>query len=221
VNDILNWILETVSNVDPVVRTALAGLGILLETSVLVGLVVPGDTIVIVASTGVENPVEYVALVLTVIAGALAGESLGFALGHYFGPFIRRSRLGRWIGERQWVRAENYLKRRGGIAVFLSRFIPVLHSLIPLTVGMSAMRFRRFMRWTVPACVIWAVAYVSVGSAAAGGYRELSQQLHFAGYVFVGVIALFLTLAFVVKKWLGHREARHMEQEEPPEVPAE
>jgi membrane-associated protein len=221
VNDILNWILETVSNVDPVVRTALAGLGILLETSVLVGLVVPGDTIVIVASTGVENPVEYVALVLTVIAGALAGESLGFALGHYFGPFIRRSRLGRWIGERQWVRAENYLKRRGGIAVFLSRFIPVLHSLIPLTVGMSAMRFRRFMRWTVPACVIWAVAYVSVGSAAAGGYRELSQQLHFAGYVFVGVIALFLILAFVVKKWLGHREARHMEQEEPPEVPAE
>lgn len=220
-NDILNWILETVSNVDPVVRTALAGLGILLETSVLVGLVVPGDTIVIVASTGVENPVEYVALVLTVIAGALAGESLGFALGHYFGPFIRRSRLGRWIGERQWVRAENYLKRRGGIAVFLSRFIPVLHSLIPLTVGMSAMRFRRFMRWTVPACVIWAVAYVSVGSAAAGGYRELSQQLHFAGYVFVGVIALFLILAFVVKKWLGHREARHMEQEEPPEVPAE
>jgi membrane protein DedA with SNARE-associated domain len=221
VNDILNWILETVSNVDPVVRTALAGLGILLETSVLVVLVVPGDTIVIVASTGVENPVEYVALVLTVIAGALAGESLGFALGHYFGPFIRRSRLGRWIGERQWVRAENYLKRRGGIAVFLSRFIPVLHSLIPLTVGMSAMRFRRFMRWTVPACVIWAVAYVSVGSAAAGGYRELSQQLHFAGYVFVGVIALFLILAFVVKKWLGHREARHMEQEEPPEGPAE
>ncbi|MGO4692301.1 DedA family protein [Glaciibacter sp. 2TAF33] len=220
-NDILNWILETVSSVDPIVRTALAGLGILLETSVLVGLIVPGDTIVIVASTAVENPVQYVALVLTVIAGALAGESIGFALGHYFGPLIRRSRLGRWIGERQWVRAENYLRRRGGIAVFLSRFIPVLHSLIPLTVGMSAMRYRRFMRWTVPACVIWAVAYVSVGSAAAGGYRELSQQLHFAGYVFVGVIALFLVLVLVVKKWLARREAKHMEQEDPPEVRAD
>jgi membrane protein DedA with SNARE-associated domain len=221
VNDILNWILETVSSVDPVVRTALAGLGILLETSVLVGLVVPGDTIVIVASTGVENPVQYVALVLTVIVGALVGESIGFALGRYFGPHIRRSRLGRWIGERHWVRAEIYLRRRGGIAVFLSRFIPVLHSLIPLTVGMSAMRYRRFMKWTIPACVIWAVAYVSVGSAAAGGYRELSQQLHFAGYVFVGVIAVFIVLAFVVKKWLAHREAKHMEQEEPPEVPAD
>lgn len=215
-NDILTWILDTVSSVDPVLRTILAGVGIMLETSVLIGLIIPGDTIVIVASTAVANPVEYVALVLTVIAGALAGESIGFALGRYFGPYIRRSRLGRWIGEHNWVKAENYLRRRGGIAVFLSRFIPVLHSLIPLTVGMSSMRYRTFMAWTVPASVIWAFAYVTVGSAAAGSYRELAGRLHYAGYVFVGVIALFILVVFVVKKWLHHREARHMEREDSP-----
>ncbi len=214
-NDILSWILDTVSNVDPGVRTLLAGIGILLETSVLVGLVVPGDTIVLVASTAVTNPVEYVALVLAVIAGALTGESFGFALGRYFGPYIRRSRLGRRIGEKHWASAENYLDRRGGIAVFLSRFLPVLHSLIPLTVGMSHMRYRTFMAWTIPACVIWALAYVSIGSAAAGGYRELSGRLHFAGYLFVAAIALFVLLAFLGKKWLHRREASHMETEDP------
>ncbi|MCU1636759.1 MAG: hypothetical protein JWQ68_1998 [Cryobacterium sp.] len=213
-NDILDWILTTVAGVDPVVRTLLAGLGILLETSVLVGLIVPGDTVVIVASTAVANAVEYVALVVAVVAGALSGESIGFALGRYFGPWIRSSRLGRRIGERNWAKAETYLRRRGGIAVFLSRFLPVLHSLIPLTVGMSSMRYRTFMKWTVPACVIWAVAYVTVGSAAAGGYRELSDRLHFAGYYFVGAVIVFILLAYVVKRWLGHREARHMEHEE-------
>ena len=215
-NDILDWILGTVSSVDPVVRTVLAGIGILLETSVLVGLVVPGDSIVIVASTAVVGWVEFIALVLTVIVGALCGESIGFALGRYFGPWIRRSRLGRRIGEKNWVKAENYLRRRGGIAVFLSRFLPVLHSVIPLTVGMSSMRYRTFMSWTIPACVLWAFAYVSVGSAAAGGYRELSEQLHFAGYLFVGVIALFVIVVVVVKRWLSRREARHMEHEVPP-----
>lgn len=209
-NDILSWILDSVSSVDPVVRTVLAGVGILLETSVLIGLIVPGDTIVIVASTGVANPTEYVALVLTVIVGALCGESIGFALGRYFGPVIRRSRLGRRIGEKNWLRAEVYLDRRGGIAVFLSRFLPVLHSLIPLTVGMSKMRYRTFMAWTVPACIIWSFAYVSVGAAAAGGYRELSGQLHFAGYIFVGVIAGFVLLVYLVKKWVHRREAHHM-----------
>ena len=101
-----------------------------------------------------------------VSVGALIGESIGFALGRYFGPWIRRSRLGGRIGERNWVRAENYLARRGGIAVFISRFLPVLHSLIPLTVGMSGMRYRTFLAWTAPACIVWAALYVSVGQAA-------------------------------------------------------
>ncbi|MGO4105102.1 DedA family protein [Leifsonia sp. YAF41] len=209
-NDILGWILDTVSSVDPVVRTLIAFVGILLETSVLIGLVVPGDTIVLVAATGVKTPVEYFALVFAVIAGALIGESIGFALGRYFGPRIRRSTFGRRLGEKNWMQAEDYLKRRGGIAVFLSRFLPVLHSLIPLTVGMSTMRYRTFMAWTVPACLIWSFAYVSVGAAAAGSYRELSGRLHFAGYIFVGIIAAFIVLVYLVKKWLHRREARHM-----------
>lgn len=209
-NDILSWILDFVQSVDPVLRTALAGLAITLETSVLIGLIVPGDTVVIVASTGVDGLLEYFALALVVIVGALIGESIGFALGRYFGPRIRASRLGRRIGERNWVRAEKYLDRRGGIAVFISRFLPVLHSLIPLTVGMSTMSYRKFMAWTIPACVIWSFAYVSVGSAAAGSYRELADQLHYAGYIFVGVIAAFLVVVFIVKKVLERSEARHM-----------
>lgn len=209
-NELLTWILQSVQDVDPVLRTALAGLGMLLETSILVGLVVPGDTIVLVASTAVDGWVQYFALVIVVILGALSGESIGFALGKFFGPRIRVSRLGRWIGESSWSKAENYLDRRGGIAVFISRFLPVLHSLIPLTVGMSSMRYRKFMTWTIPASVIWAFGYVSVGTLAAGGYREVSDQLHYAGYLFVAVIAIFIALVMVAKKLIARSEARHM-----------
>jgi len=210
VDDFLGWILATVESVDPILRTVLAGLGMFFETSILVGLIVPGDSIVLVASTAVEGATEYFALVATVIAGALAGESVGFALGRFFGPRIRASRLGRRIGENHWHRAEIYLDRRGGIAVFTSRFLPVLHSLIPVTVGMSTMTYRRFITWTVPACVLWAFAYVSVGSIAGGGYRMLADRLHFAGYIFVGIIVVFVLLVVLVKKVLAKREERHM-----------
>ncbi|CAN5617156.1 hypothetical protein BH10ACT7_BH10ACT7_28360 [soil metagenome] len=211
-NGALSWILTNVQSVDPILRTLLAGIGMLLETSVLVGLVVPGDTIVIVASTAVDGFVEYFALVIAVILGALAGESIGFALGRFFGPKIRASRLGQRIGESNWVRAENYLDRSGGIAVFVSRFLPVLHSVIPLTVGMSTMSYRKFMTWTVPATVIWTFAYVSVGTFAAGSFRDLLDRLHYAGYIFVGIIAVFIVGVFVVKKLLERSEARHMEK---------
>jgi membrane-associated protein len=206
----LSWVLDIIQDVDPVLRTVVAGVGILLETSALIGLVVPGDTIVIVASTGVDGLTEYFALVAAVIVGALTGESIGFALGRFFGPKIRASRLGARIGEKNWLRAENYVARRGGIAVFVSRFLPVLHSVIPLTVGMSAMSYRKFMAWTVPATTIWTFAYVSVGTFAAGSFRDRLDQLHYAGYLFVGIIAVFVIAVFVAKKLLERSERKHM-----------
>lgn len=209
-DDILDLILSTVQGVDPILRTLLAGVAITLETSVLIGLVVPGDTVVIVASTGIANVVEYVALIVAVIIGSLCGESIGFALGRYFGPKIRASRLGQRLGEDQWVRAENYLDRRGGIAVFISRFLPVFHSLVPLTVGMSNMSYRKFMAWTIPACIIWAAAYASVGWAAAESYRELADRLHYAGYIFAAIFAVFAIIVIIVKKVLVRTEARYM-----------
>ena len=207
----LVWILAVVQSVDPILRTILAGIGILLETSIFVGLIVPGDTIVVVAATAVSGPLEYFALALAVIVGAICGESIGFLLGRYFGPRIRVSRLGRRLGEKNWVRAENYIDRRGGIAVFISRFLPVLHALVPLTVGMSTMSYRKFMAWTLPASTIWSFAYVSVGSFAADSFTALINRLHYAGYLFVGIVLVFSVVVVVVKKMVERSESRHMD----------
>jgi len=179
---------------------------------------VPGDTVVIVAATGVQGPVQFFALAITVILGALGGESVGFLLGRFFGPRLRASRLGRRVGEAWWVRAENYLARRGGIAIFISRFLPFLHSLIPVTVGMSAMSYRRFIAWTLPACTIWAFAYVSVGTFAAGSFEALLDQLHYAGYLFVGIVALFAIGVFLAKKLLHRSERVHLEDPVDPDA---
>jgi membrane-associated protein len=208
VNELLSDLLATVASVDPVVRTLLAGLFVALETSVLVGLVVPGDTVVLVAATGVDAPWEYFALVSACIVGALTGGSIGFGLGRTIGPWLRRSRAGRLIGEKNWVRAERFLNHRGGIAVFISRFLPVLHSLTPLTVGMSTMRYRTFVLWLAAASTIWSFAYVSVGAVAAGTYRELEGQLGSAGYLFTGIIVVFLIVVWLAKKALDRYTAR-------------
>lgn len=211
-DDFLLWLLDAVQSVDPIARTLIAGVAVLLETSILIGLIVPGDTIVIIAAMGVASPAEGLALGIAVVIGALIGESIGFALGRWLGPHIRHSWLGRRIGEAHWTRAEIYLRRRGGLAIFLSRFLPVLHSLVPLTVGMSGYSYRRFLAWTAPACVLWAAAYVSVTSLAAGSFRELVDQVHFAGYIFVGVIVVFLVVLLLGKKALGAWESRHMHE---------
>lgn len=215
-NNALDVILDAVEGVAPWLRVLIASVAIALETSVLIGLIVPGDTIVLVSATGVTSVAGGIVLGVFVVAGAVAGESLGFAIGRWAGPKLRTSRVGRWIGEKNWQRAENYLRRRGGIAIFLSRFLPMLHSLVPLTVGMSGYSYRRFIAWTVPACVLWSGIYIGIAAGAAGTYRELGDQLgknaHWVGYIFVGILLAFFLVVWAVKHLLHRRERRHMER---------
>lgn len=218
VEEFLDWLLHAIQSVDPALRTLLAGIGIMLETSVFVGLLVPGDTIVLVASTAIEGTRQWTAMMAAVLVGSLLGESIGFLLGRFFGPRIIRSRIGRRVGEDNWDRARRYIDHRGGLAVFFSRFLPVLHSIVPFAVGMSGMRYRRFLLWTIPACLIWTVAYTTAGWFAAGSYRELSGTLHGAGYIFVGAIVLFLVLVWAVKRLILRREAQYFARDEDDEA---
>lgn len=211
-NEIVQQLIDSVRGVDPVVRVLVAGLAILLETSVLVGLVVPGDTVVLVAGSGVQGVSDFLWLFLAVNAGSLCGESAGFFLGRFFGPRIRRSWLGRRLGERNWLRAERYLGRRGGVAVFLSRFLPVLHSLIPLAAGMAGMRYRSFVLWTLPACVLWSGAYIGLASSVALSFEALAGRLKWAGFGLVGVVVAGLLVAWLAKRLLLKRENRFLSE---------
>jgi membrane protein DedA with SNARE-associated domain len=121
-NEVLDAILTWVEGIDPVLRILVTGLAVMLETSILVGLIVPGDTIVLVSSTGVTTIITYLFTVLAAVLGALVGESIGFSLGRLFGPRLRSSWLGRRVGEQRWAKADRFVQRRGGIAVFISRF---------------------------------------------------------------------------------------------------
>lgn len=208
--ELLSTLIDAVRDLDPVLRTLVAGIGMLLETSVFVGLVVPGDTIALVASVGVTTPAQFGWLVTALVLGAVAGESIGFALGRWAGPRLRASRAGRRLGERNWRIAEHYLGERGGIAVFLSRFLPVLHSLIPLTAGMAGMRYRVFLAWTASASVVWALLVVSLGAGAAAGYEQLAGRVKGAGFIFAGAALLAVLALWGVKRAFLRRERAHM-----------
>jgi membrane protein DedA with SNARE-associated domain len=202
VNDILNWLIETVQSVSPLLRNLLAGFAIMCETSLFIGLIIPGDTVVLVASTGVVDILDFFFLLGAVLLGSLIGETIGFFLGRFFGPRIRHSKLGQRLGEKNWQLADRFVERRGGIAVAISRFLPVLHSLVPVVAGMTTMRYRVFISWTVAACTIWASAYVSVGYLARSAYEQIAGQLKWGGLAFVAIILIFMIIVHFGKQKL-------------------
>lgn len=201
-NAFLDWLINHMQSLDPVLRSSLAGLAIMAETSLFVGLIIPGDTVVLVASTGVHNFAEYWLLLAFVLLGSMIGETLGFLIGRFFGERIRRSKFGQRLGENNWALADHFVHRRGGLAVGISRFLPVLHSLVPVVSGMTRMRYRTFISWTLGACTIWAGAYVSVGYLAKASYLQLASNLKWGGAIFIGIILIFVTLVHFAKKRL-------------------
>lgn len=209
----LTGALEALAALGPL-RYLVAAVGMFCETSLFIGLLVPGDTIVLFTSTANRGVLDWLLLLVSVVVGSLAGESVGFAIGRWFGPRLRRTRLGRRIGERQWERSERWIERRGGFAVFLSRFLPVLHALVPVTVGMSDFAYRRFLAWTAPACVLWAAIYVTAGTAAGSSYRALSRELHSAAWIVLGAVVLFLVAIALGKRLLHRFERRTTRQRE-------
>ncbi len=90
------------------------------EAAAFVGLVLPGETALflggVIASQGHVN----LAIMLAVaVVAAIAGDSVGYEIGRRFGPGLKNSRAGQFVGADKWAKGEQFLARRGGAAVLL------------------------------------------------------------------------------------------------------
>ena len=212
-NQFIDWLNTAVHTFPPFWRDIIAGFAILLETSVFVGLIIPGDTIVLAAGTMVRDWFDFSGLFIAVMLGSFAGESLGFYIGRIFGPRIRSSKLGLRIPEKVWHRADTFVESRGGIAIAMSRFLPVLHSVVPLTAGMTKMKYKTFIAWTAGACAVWTSMYLGIGWFAHGATDAL-KQFKFGGAIFAGIIVVFLIIVTLAKKRLEKSATAMIEESE-------
>ncbi|MFV0459465.1 MAG: DedA family protein [Actinomycetales bacterium] len=166
-------LIDKVQTVDPTVRALLAGTAALLETNVVTGLLVPGDTVMLVASAAVQSPREGILLGILVSVGAFIGEVSGYWLGRWVGPTLHRRRwLSRRAGEQRIGPVGRMVERRGGPWILASRFIPVLRTVTPFVVGVNAFPLRRFVAWAAPSCVLWSAIYVTIYALASSSLRS-------------------------------------------------
>src|SRR3954454_6500427 len=90
------------------------------EAAILVGMVLPGETALLVAGVFCNQKYGHLNLgVMIAIAAfcAIAGDSVGYEFGRKFGPALRGSRLGHWVGEPRWSKVDDVIHKYGGKAV--------------------------------------------------------------------------------------------------------
>lgn len=170
------------------------------EASILVGMVLPGEAALLVAGYFCHQGVLSLPVMIVVaIVCAVLGDTVGYEFGRHFGPSLRRSRAGNWVGADRWDMVDRFLHRHGGKAVLLGRLTAILRALMPSMAGMSRMRYRTFLVWNASGAVIWGGGCVLLGWAFASALDTLSTYLTWAP------LAVFVVLgagyaAFEIRK---------------------
>ncbi|WP_261384020.1 DedA family protein [Streptomyces sp. T12] len=173
------------------------------ETSAFLGLLVPGETVILIAAAlagkGDLNPVI---LAVAVVTGGIVGDNLGYLMGRRCGRRPSSGRFRRFRPDAHLRRAQDFLVRHGGKAVFTGRFIGFVRTFLPFAAGAAAMPYRRFLFFSTLASVVWGIGNVVLGYFAGTAATEF---LHSGGAVGALALAAVVLAVFVGLRLLKRR----------------
>ncbi len=167
-----------------------------LETAAFVGLVVPGETAVLVGGVVAARGEVVLALIIALVwAAAVAGDLTAFLLGRRLGgPFLRRHAGRLRIDVAQLDRVERVFARHGGKAVLTGRFVGVLRAFTPFVAGTSGMALGRFAAFSAAGALAWSVLVTLLGYAFASSFETAGSvitQVTVAAAVLAGLAVWF------------------------------
>jgi membrane protein DedA with SNARE-associated domain len=201
--------LDSLLNVPPVLAYVLVTCLVFGEDAIFVGFVLPGETAAVlggvVASRG--NALLWLMLLLVVL-GAIAGDSVGYEVGKHTGPRLLDLRIFRnKRGELE--AAQDLLRRKGGAAVFLGRFIAFFRAVVPALAGAARMPYRRFLAFNAAGGIVWGSGFVLLGYLAGNSYEAVARAAGRDIAVVIGVLGLLSIVVWRVRKARTRHRAGH------------
>lgn len=184
----------TAGLLDP--NTLVATLGLLgllgavfLETGLLVGFFLPGDSLLFTAGVLVAQAEPFVplwAILLSVPVAAVLGDQCGYLIGRAAGPAIFERPGAKRLGPAQLARAQEFFDKYGARTVVLARFVPVVRTIAPVMAGASGMKYRTFLTYNIIGGIAWGVVVPVLGYLL-GGIPFVRSHIE---VILIGIVAL-------------------------------
>ena len=165
-----------------------------LENSVGAGVIVPGETLVIIGGFYARlGELWRPGVAIVAVVGAVLGDNLGYWIGRRYGRgFLERHGRKLFVTPERLEAAEGYYRRHGGKTVFLGRFIPVVRSVGFIVAGVAHMEWKRFIVYDVAGAVIWGVGHSLLGFALGASYERWEKYATPVGLALLAVLLLLI-----------------------------
>jgi membrane-associated protein len=134
------------------------------ETGLLVGLFLPGDsllfTIGAVAGAGQLDIVPICALLVT---ASILGDQSGYLLGRRTGPAVFSRKDSRWFKQEYVTRTQHFYEKHGGKTLIYAKFVPIVRTFAPFMAGVGRMQYTRFLSFNVFGGLGWVLSMTLAG----------------------------------------------------------
>jgi len=191
---------EQFASISPVLLYVIIGAIVFVETGILLGFFLPGDSILFSAGlvAAAHGNVNIVILVTVIFLAAFVGDQVGFVLGRKIGrPYLEKHK-GPKI-QKMIERSERFYEQTGWWAVVAARFFPWIRTFVPPIAGASHMNYYKFLSANALGALLW-----GVGITLAGYFAAEIPWVKTSSYA----IAAFFITASVVSSLVSYRRHR-------------
>ena len=178
------------STLAPFLIYLIVGLIVFIETGLLFGFFLPGDSILFSAGlvAAAQGNVNIALLVAIIVVAAFFGDQIGFVIGRVIGrPYLDKRESPRI--QRMILNAERFYEQTGWWAVVAARFFPWIRTFVPPIAGASKMNYYKFLSANILGAILW-----GAGITLAGFYAHSLPWVKTSSYA----IATFFIIASLV-----------------------
>ena len=175
-----------------------------LETGAFVGLVAPGETVVIAGGViAGQGEIQLLPLIGLVWLCAVLGDTTSFYIGRRLGRrFLEKHGPRVKITHERLEQVEGYFERHGGKTILIGRFIGLVRALAPFIAGSSGLPYRRFISYSIVGTGLWSTTFCVLGYVF---WRSFDQVAHVVGQAIFG---FGVTVALIVSVVVAYRRRR-------------
>lgn len=177
---------------------------VFVESGLLVGFFLPGDSVLFAAGIMSSDPskgVNFWFLAIGIFICAFVGDQVGYVTGRKLGrPWLESRTSAR--SKSALRRTERFYERYGWFAVVIARYIPWVRTFIPFVAGVGRMNYYRFLSANVTGALCW-----GVGITALGHWSGRNEVVRYISY---GIAVIFIVGSLVtgLRWWLQDRRAQ-------------
>lgn len=149
----------------------LVALIIFAETGLFVGFFLPGDSLLFVTGLMIANSLSpfnndlanLVYWISLISLAGIVGNSVGYWFGRKTGPILFEKRDTLLFKRKHVVQAKEFYDKRGGSAIILARFLPIVRTFAPIVAGVVAMDKKKFFLYNVVGSLAWVMSMILSG----------------------------------------------------------